>query len=242
MPDEPVMPRALCAALCLWFAAQAPASAQYMEGEPGIVVELFTSQGCAACPPADALMARVAARPGVIALSLHVDIWDYLGWPDRFAQPAFTERQKAYARAEGSRSLFTPQMIVAGTHRLGGARGMELADLLQAEAGRPARVDLVLRRNGTMLEIVASAEPPLERGAVVDLVRYTPQATVDISGGENAGRTVTHHNIVTLWETLGLWDGSGTVAFHVRLEGPEPAVVIVQEAGPGPILAAARSR
>lgn len=236
------MSRALCAALCLWFAASLPATAQVAEGEPGVVVELFTSQGCVSCPPADALMGRLADRPGVIALSLHVDIWDYLGWRDRFAQPAFTERQKAYARAEGSRSLFTPQMIVAGTYRLGGVRGMELADLLQAEAARPARVQLVLRRVGAMLEIVARAEPPLERGAVVDLVRYHPQATVSIGAGENAGRTVTHHNIVTLWETLGRWDGNGPVTFHVRLEGPEPAVVIVQEQGPGAILAAARSR
>ena len=236
------MPRALCAALCLWFAAAGSALAQYSEGEPGVVVELFTSQGCAACPPADALMARLAERPGVIALSLHVDIWDYLGWPDRFAQPGFTERQKAYARAEGSRSILTPQMIVAGAHRLGGVRGMELADLLQAEAARPERVELVLRRNGAMLEIHAHAEPPLERGAVVDLVRYTPKATVRIGAGENAGRTVTHYNIVTLWETLGLWDGNGPVAFHVRLDGSEPVVVIVQEEGPGAILAASRSR
>ncbi len=236
------MPRALCAALCLWFAAAAGAVAETSDGEPGVVVELFTSQGCAACPPADALMARLVDRPGVIALSLHVDIWDYLGWPDHFAQPGFTERQKAYARAEGSRSILTPQMIVAGAHRLGGVRGMELADLLQHEAERPGRVELRLRRNGSMLEIVARAEPPLERGAVVDLVRYTPKATMSIGGGENAGRTVTHHNIVTLWETLGLWDGNGPVAFHVRVDGSEPVVVIVQEKGPGPILAAARSR
>jgi hypothetical protein len=211
-------------------------------GEPGVVVELFTSQGCVACPPADALMARLANRPGVIALSLHVDIWDYLGWPDRFADPAFSERQKAYARAEGSRSIFTPQIIVGGIHRVGGLRGMELADLLQAEAGRPQQVHLELRREGGMLTITAHAEPPLERSVTVDLVRYTPEATVHVGAGENAGRTMTHHNIVTLWETLGPWDGNGPVAFHVRIEGAEPVVVIVQEPGPGAILAAARAR
>jgi hypothetical protein len=187
-------------------------------------------------------MARLAERPGVIALSLHVDIWDYLGWADRFADPAFTERQKAYARAEGSRSIYTPQMIVAGMHRVNGSRGMELADLLQAEAQRPREVEIDLRRNGEMLEVRVAAEPPLNRSVTVDLVRYMPRATMQIGGGENVGRTVTHHNIVTLWETIGLWDGNGPVAFHVRIEGSEPIVVIVREPGPGAILAASRAR
>ena len=230
---------ALC--LCLLGAAVAPA-ARAGDTETGVVVELFTSQGCVACPPADALMARLVQRPGVIALSLHVDIWDYLGWRDRFAQPGFSERQKAYARVEGSRSIFTPQMIVAGAHRLKGTRGMELAELLQKEAGRNSEVRLVLQRAGSMLHVTAEAEPPLDREVTVDLVRYKPEATVEIYGGENAGRTVTHHNIVTVWESLGLWDGNGPVAFHVRVEGSDPVVVIVQETGPGAILAAARSR
>ena len=229
---------ALCA-LCLTFGTE---DARADGTETGVVVELFTSQGCVACPPADELMARLADRNGVIALALHVDIWDYLGWRDRFAQPGFTERQKEYARAEGGRSIFTPQMIVAGNHRLLGTRGMELAELLQKEGARPARVTLSLQRDGNMLHIRAEAEPPLDREVMVDLVRYTPKATVEILGGENSGRTVTYHNIVTLWETLGGWDGNGVVTFHVRIDGSNPAVVIVQEVGPGPILAAARSR
>ena len=234
----------LRAALGLWLAASAAAMAdpQAQQGEPGVVVELFTSQGCVACPPADALMARLAERPGVIALALHVDIWDYLGWRDRFAQPAFTQRQKDYARAEGARSIYTPQMIVAGSYRVQGSRGMDLADRLQLEAARPHRVQLELHRNGSMLEVRASADPPLERSVTVDLIRYTPKATVDIVSGENAGRTMAYHNIVTLWEQLGLWDGAGPVAFHVRVDGADPVVVIVQEIGPGPILAASRSR
>lgn len=211
-------------------------------GEPGVVVELFTSQGCVACLPADALMARLADRPGVIALSLHVDIWDYLGWADSFASPAHTARQKAYARAEGSRSIFTPQMIVSGTHRISGARGMELADRLQAEAAQPRQVRLDVQRHADMIEVTATAEPPLGRDVKVELVRYTPRATVHIGAGENAGRTATHHNIVTLWETLGLWDGNGPIAFHVRIDGADPVVVIVQEPGPGAILAATRAR
>ena len=218
-----------------------PAAAESV-GEPGVLVELFTSQGCAACPPADALMARLAERPGVIALSLHVDIWDYLGWADRFADPAFSRRQKDYARAEGSRSIFTPQMIVAGTHRIVGSAGMELADRIAEEADRPERIQLELRRSNGMLEITATAQPPLERAVRVDMVRYTPSRSVHITAGENTGREATYHNIVTLWEQVASWDGVEPLMLHVRLDGADPAVVIVQEPGPGPILAASRAR
>ena len=79
-----------------------------------VVIELFTSQGCATCPPADTLLDQLAARPGIIALALHVDYWDYLGWKDAFAQPQFSDRQKAYAKSRRERSVFTPQMIVQG--------------------------------------------------------------------------------------------------------------------------------
>lgn len=245
------MHRPIVAALCLWLLASASAVHADADadagaetpggiGEPGVVVELFTSQGCAACPPADALMGRLVKREGVIALSLHVDIWDYLGWRDPFARPGFTERQKSYARAVGSRSIFTPQMIVAGHHRMEGIRGMELADLLREEAARPERVRLRIERQGDMLMVLAEAEPPLDHDATVELVRYAPSATTAVSSGENAGLTVTSHNIVTDWETLGQWDGNGPVSFHVRIDGADAVVVLVQEVGPGAILAATR--
>jgi hypothetical protein len=221
-------------------AADGPAAES--DGEPGIVVELFTAQGCVACPPADAMMGRLAAREGVIALSLHVDIWDYLGWRDPFAKPAFSERQKSYARAVGARSIFTPQMIVAGYHRMDAIRGMDLADLLRDEAARPHRVRLSLQRRGDMLHILAEAQPPLAAPASVDLVRYAPNATTLVESGENAGRAVTSYNIVTDWESLGQWDGNGPVSFHVRIDGAEPIVVLVQEIGPGAILAARHLR
>lgn len=216
----------------------ASAESQLRQGVPGVVVELFTSQGCSACPPADDLLARLARRPGVIPLALHVDYWDYIGWRDSFAQAGFTERQKSYARAKGSRSIFTPQMIVAGRHQVAGMRSMELADMLRDEAAAARPVTLDLTRAGSMLSILARAEAPLPRPVVVDLVRYTPRAEVDIRAGENAGRRVAYHNIVTLWQTLGSWDGRDSIAFHVRIDGEEPVVVIVQENGPGPVLAA----
>ncbi|WP_114966793.1 DUF1223 domain-containing protein [Alkalilacustris brevis] len=236
---------ALAFLLCLFAAvgaAQVSAQQNGAQADEGVVVELFTSQGCSACPPADELLARLAQRPGVIALALHVDYWDYIGWRDRFAKPKFSARQKAYARAEGSRSIYTPQMIVAGTHRVEGLRPMDLADLILEEGRRPPQVEWQLKRSGSMLEIHIEAEPPLEGDVLVELVRYRERETVDIRAGENAGRRVTYHNIVTAWTTLGEWSGSGTIAFHVRAEGEEPIVVLVQEPGPGRILSAARLR
>ena len=244
MPGRPRGPgplRRLLGAGLVALGGLAAAPAAQAEGERGVVVELFTSQGCVACPPADELMARLAQRPGVIALSLHVDIWDYLGWADPFADPAFTSRQKAYARAAGSRSIFTPQMIVGGVHQLAAPRGMDVADLVMAEAARGERVHLTLRRSGETLRIAVEAEPPLEGGARIDLVRYTPHATVMIEGGENAGLEVTQHNIVTLWQEIARWDGTAPLTLEVVVEGAEPTVVIVQEHGPGAILAARRA-
>lgn len=236
---------ALALSLCLFAASGAAQDGGQQNGgqiDEGVVVELFTSQGCSACPPADELLARLAQRPGIIALALHVDYWDYIGWRDKFAKPKFSARQKAYARAEGSRSVYTPQMIVAGTHRVEGLRPMDLADLILEESRRQRQIEFQFKRSGSMLEIRIEAEPPLEDDVQVDLVRYRESETVDIRAGENAGRRVAYHNIVTAWTTLGEWSGSGPIAFHVRAEGEEPVVVLVQEAGPGRILSAARLR
>ena len=215
-----------------------PAQADEPQVEPGVVVELFTSQGCASCPPADDFLARLAERDGVIALAFHVDYWDYIGWRDRFAKPEFTARQKAYAIAEGRRSIFTPQMIVGGSEQMGRLRPMEVVDTIQSLSERPDPVDVRVERAGPMLEVVLIAEPPLEHAVDVQLVRYREEETITIKAGENAGRTITYRNIVTEWQSLGEWDGSDRVAFHVRAEGEEPIVIMVQENGPGAILSA----
>lgn len=210
-----------------------------------VVVELFTSQGCSSCPPADALLADLAARKDVIALALHVDYWDYLGWEDPFAQPAFTARQKAYARAAGERSIYTPQMIVGGADTLVGPRAADLAGLISAHLSAPARVRLHVDRTDGRYVIEISADPPLETGAVVQIVRYAPQARVEILRGENQGRVVDYANIVTAWHAVAEWDGRAPLKLNAVVEGEEPAVVIVQAARPGksaplpgPILAA----
>lgn len=215
-----------------------PAQADELQTESGVVVELFTSQGCAACPPADDFLSRLSDRNGVIALSFHVDYWDYIGWKDRFAKPEFTARQKAYAVADGRRSVYTPQMIVGGSKQMGRLRPMEVVDAIQSLSARPDPLDVEVERSGAMLEVVLAADPPLDRAVNVQLVRYRDSETVSIKAGENAGRTLTYRNIVTQWQSLGEWDGHGRVSFHIRVEGEEPVVILVQENGPGAIISA----
>lgn len=225
---------------CLGLAGAGPVLAE--PDAPLVVVELFTSQGCSSCPPADALLSDLAERDGVVPLALHVDYWDYIGWTDKFAQPAFTARQRAYARAINSRTIYTPQMIVGGSERVEGYRPMDVAELIQRHQAAASGVSLSLERSDDALRIAATAAHPFDRAATVALIRYRPEATVSILRGENAGRTLTYHNIVTSWKVLGTWDGRGALSLNARAEGGEPVVVIVQADGPGAILAAARLR
>ena len=204
-----------------------------------VVVELFTSQGCSSCPPADALLETLALREDVIALALHVDYWDYIGWEDIFADPAFTRRQKGYAHVAGARTIYTPQMIVGGMEHLVGVRPEELSDLIARHRATPAPVHLALSRDGGALG-VSAGPAPLPRPVVVQLVQYVPAETVTIERGENAGHTLTYVNIVSSWTELGVWDGSAPLDLSVPAAGDRPAVVILQEQGPGRIVAAAR--
>ncbi|MDJ0827406.1 MAG: DUF1223 domain-containing protein [Rhodobacter sp.] len=212
------------------------------QGQGGpVVVELYTSQGCSSCPPADALLAELADRDDVIPLALHVDYWDYIGWKDSHANPAFTTRQKAYARAAGHRTIYTPQMIVGGKDHVVGYKPMQLAKLIEDHGDRTAPVEVLVTRNGGAVEISA----PAVAGAsemVVQLVRYKPKDTVEIRRGENAGRTITYVNIVTEWRNLGAWDGSEPLAMTAEAEGENPVVVLVQKSGHGAVQAAAHLR
>ena len=227
--------------------AALPARAQEAREAPvpaPVVVELFTSQGCSACPPADALLAELAPRDDVLALALHVDYWDYIGWKDSFGDPAHTRRQKAYARAAGRRMVYTPQMVVHGQHDVEGAQPGTVRELIAARAGQAAAVELRLARDGAGGVVVrarARAGAPTGK-ALVQLVRYLPRETVDITRGENAGRRVTYRNIVTDWAVLGEWDMRAPFEAVTEIAGKARTAVIVQRPGPGPILAARRLR
>ena len=215
------------------------------ETERPVVVELFTSQGCSSCPAADALLADLAPREDVIALALHVDYWDYIGWEDPFADPAHAERQRGYAVVGGRHSVFTPQMIVQGETEIVGAKPMKLMRAIEAHAETPSPVALTLTRKGEAVEITATEAPSLEGPVQVHLLRYAPLERTKVTRGENAGHVMDHANVVQGWTVLGDWDGKTPLALEAEAPGDLPVVVLLQRAekgGPGPILAAARLR
>jgi len=203
---------------------------------PGLsVVELFTSQGCSSCPPADDNVAALSVRPDVLALSFGVTYWDPLGWKDSFAQPAFTERQLAYARALHHQSPFTPEVVVDGR-----------ADVVGNDLRGIERLIQVGRREGPSVSLSAAwvdvgAGPAPRAPADVWLVRYDPHTLqVPIRAGENAGRTLPIKNVVKRLTRLGDWHGEAR-RFPLPPDAPGLATaILVQSKGLGPILAAAR--
>jgi hypothetical protein len=222
----------------------AGAGALLAEGDQTVVVELFTSQGCSSCPPADDYLGHLANDPDVIALALHVDYWDYIGWTDQFGSPQFTARQKAYARAEGNNTIYTPQMIVNGAERVEGSDPEKVETDIRRHMSQPRTVALTLTRDVAMLTIKAEAKAALPGPLTVQLVRYHPSETAAIGYGENAGKVMEYHNIVTEWRVLGEWTGEAPLELTTPAVGDDPIVVILQAAavgakGPGVIAAAA---
>ena len=208
--------------------------------EGSVVIELYTSQGCSSCPPADEMLYDLAKRDGVIALALHVDYWDYLGWKDGFARPQFTSRQHGYAQAARATTVYTPQMVINGQDMVVGSRAMQVMDALENHRGHVMPVSVSLSRRGDVLRIVAETEAYGD--FIVQMVRYLPEATVDVRHGENAGRTLTYSNIVTSWEAISRWDGRAPFAMEIEVAGDSPVVVLVQHRGFGPIVGAAQLR
>lgn len=206
-----------------------------------VVVELFTSQGCSSCPPADAILAEIADRPDVIALALHVDYWDYLGWEDPFGRAEHTARQRAYAKKVRQRSVYTPQMVVQGVDRVGGADHEAVAAFIAAHQARPAPVLLRAERHGPVLRIrLAPVAPAVAGPADVYVVRYLMAGTMLIEHGENAGRQADYVNVVTDWRAVARWDGDAEAELAVELPDAGPIAVIVQRERLGPVLAAAK--
>jgi hypothetical protein len=198
------------------------------------VVELFTSQGCSSCPPADANLGRLSQRDDVLALSFGVTYWDYLGWQDTFGKQEFTARQHGYARAFGNSSVYTPQMVINGRIDLVGHDLDEVEDEI-AKQGGPEAAELALLADkvtiGAAMEPVPAAE--------IWLVRYEPEAIeIPVARGENGGRELTITHAVRELTRLGIWDGK---AMNFPVPAGDPALkraILVQGAGNGVILAA----
>jgi hypothetical protein len=236
--EHDIMNRLLALAAALFLSVHATTS---HAGDTPVVVELFTSQGCSSCPPADEMLARLGERDNVIALALHVDYWDYIGWKDKFAHAAFTKRQKGYARSFGNRSIYTPQMVVNGAEDVVGNRPMDVTDLVQAHATKGLPIPLTLKRNGGTLNISAPAASGMAAADVI-LIRYSPSEIVSIPRGENAGKKLNYTHVVTEWSDVGDWSGRAPLRTSVQVTGDAPIVVLVQQKGYGPIFAAARLR
>ncbi len=199
-----------------------------------VVVELFTSQGCSSCPPADAYLGKLSTRSDVLALAFHVDYWDSLGWRDRFELPKSVERQNVYARNLHRSSVYTPQLVIDGREDDFRTDGKAVARALgQNRDGVPIGVSV---KDGDV-QVEVSARPGLAPCDVV-LVAYLRHAVSNVGRGENAGRTLEEFNIVRDIRTLGPWKGE-TQSFRVPVSSlPADATniaVLVQPIGQGPI-------
>lgn len=208
-----------------------------------VVVELFTSQGCNSCPPADAFLGELAQRPDLIALSLHVDYWNYIGWQDPFSNPEATQRQRDYAQSLGLSSVYTPQMVIDGSFDAVGSNRSQVNEAIAAASQRP-KITVAIATNQTGGWLVTIPEAKVDQPATVWLALYDRQHVTPIRRGENAGKTLTNYNIVREFRRVGEWDGA---KLDLPLEigatelGHRGFAVIVQAGDTGPILGAAAS-
>ncbi len=208
-----------------------------------VVVELFTSQGCSSCPPADAFLAELRATPNVIALSYHVDYWDYLGWKDTLGSAAASQRQYDYARARGDMNVYTPQMIVDGRGHIVGSKREAVLEAIRAAQSQPAGVGVAMDYEGRQLiiEIGSSTVAP---DAMVWLMPVVPKVSVKILKGENAGKEIVYCNVVQTPMPAGMWKGEAKTLTlpkdAVLSSGAKGCVALLQEGKAGAILGCAR--
>jgi hypothetical protein len=214
---------------------------------PRALLELFTSQGCSSCPPADKLLGELAKDPSLVALSLPIDIWDYLGWKDTLALPGHTVRQRAYAEQRGDRQVYTPQMVVNGSMHVVGSDRTAIEQAIAETDRNPAvmSVPVLVSAGGDDLTVTVKAAPNGRPGGEVWLCPLVTAIAVPVGRGENRGRTLIYHNVVRAWRKLGDFAGTDET-WSVPLSKLEngavdAAAVMVQEGTrdkPGVILGA----
>ena len=233
----------LCLVLAALLALAAPACA---DERPPIVVELFTSQGCNSCPPADAYLGDLTQRPGLLTLAFHVDYWNYIGWDDPFARPWSAARQKGYQKSLNERFVYTPQIVVNGEAQGIGSERATIEALLRAAAAASPRahpaVTLRRRQDGALIVDVGAGDSPPRAPADIWLVGFDRMHHTRVLRGENEGQTLTDYHPVRFYRRIGAWPGWSLelvvpAADAVALGSGEVAVLI-QTAGLGPILTA----
>src|SRR5712692_12105079 len=218
--------------------------------DPRAVVELFTSQGCSSCPPADKIIGELAKDPSIIALSMPIDYWDYLGWKDTLADSRFSARQKAYSNMRGEREVYTPQVVVNGSaHVIGSDRARiegAIEDTKKADGVMSVPISMTLAGKEINISVAASGKGAAAAHGEVWICSISKAVPIAIGRGENRGREITYHNVERNMIKIGEWNGS-SVSWTVPLEnisreGVDAAVVFVQDGNrdkPGPMLGAA---
>ncbi|MEM7693932.1 MAG: DUF1223 domain-containing protein [Pseudomonadota bacterium] len=237
------MPRALVLTLAVLAGSAVAAAEPAPPPAPRAFLELFTSQGCAACPKADAMIEELSSEPGVMAVSMPVTLWDFFGWADTLALESATKRQMDYSVARSDRDVFTPQMVVNGRQSVLGSDGAAIKSAIPEDA-LPLPIGLSAAGDVLRINVPASAEP---FGKVtLHLIVARPEMTVPIKGGENSGRTLTYHNVVRHIRSIGMYDGDAlSMAFPLSDIEKAPGTICYVVAqvsdfkGPGRIIGAA---
>jgi hypothetical protein len=233
--------RTLPLAACLVAAAMILGTAA--RAEPATLIELFTSQGCSSCPPADALAAELGERDDVSALSMHVNYWDYIGWKDPFASEVTTDRQRSYGRLLSRGMVYTPQTVIDGAaHTVGSNRASLESAIRKARDADRLRLDIGLAMTDDKGLAVSLPGARYSGSAAVWLARYDKEHSTRVARGENAGRTLRNTNVVRDLQRIGTWTGE---PLEIRLPasaltagegGRDGCVIIVQEEDLGPVL------
>jgi hypothetical protein len=220
-----------------------------VSAEPRAVIELFTSQGCSSCPEADKLLGEIAKDASVIAVSLPIDYWDYLGWKDTLADPKFTARQKAYSKVRGDRQIYTPQVVVNGkVHALGSDRA-SIERAISDSTGKAGVMSVPVKVSVAKGQITVSLpDSSTAHSGEVWICSIAKEVPIAIARGENRGKEITYHNVVRNWLKVGDWSGKA-VTWTVPIEnlnsqGADGAIAYIQEGSrerPGAMLGATYS-
>ena len=207
------------------------------------LIELFTSQGCSSCPPADRLFKTYASREDIVALTFNVDYWDYLGWKDTLAKHAFSDRQTSYANQRGDGAVYTPQIVVNGiTHVIGSLSkkiNQAIGTTRRKLTGRTIPLSIAATADAFVIDVGASTS--LAKPATVWLAAVTPKVSINIKHGENHGKSLTYYNVVRSISPVGMWSGTQTkirLNPHAILQGKKFNCAVFVQADSGAVLAA----
>jgi hypothetical protein len=229
-------------ALLFW-----PAFAGNTQTQP-ILVELYTSQGCSSCPPADQILGELQKRSDLVALSFSIDYWDYIGWRDTLASRENTLRQQGYEKVLPSHRVYTPQMVIDGVQDVVGNQRREVLDVIarRQQETRGKRVAVSIAQLGEKVRVQIGPGPSPGSSATVFLAHTLSSRTVNIAKGENSGRVITYHNVVRGFSAVGMWSGQ-PLTLELPAQGRQGEItdgvaVWVQSQNLGPVLGAAQAR